>query len=210
MTPLPTYADLAALRNLPSQAIQSAILAPFDEGKTLKRVNAVLANYYDPDFDAETKALARAEFLTALKSFPDWAVQQAFDDWVKSGTRRPAPGEIVILVNRAMKPMADELARRAKEQTELREHKREAERAPVCKETAERIMQTNGFTVKRFGDMKKRPMANTWAEVDAVSDPAAAPPHWTEGKSPDDPQMVALLRARSKNPIMSIGMKKTQ
>jgi len=187
-----------------ASTIQTAIRSPFDHGAALKRVNAVLANYYDPDFDAETKALARAEFLTALKSFPDWAVQQAFDAWVKNGTRRPSPGEIVILASRALKPMADELVRRAKERTERAEYEAEKARAPRCKEMAERIMQTNGFTVKRFNDIKKRPMAKTWAEVDAVSDPQAAPPHWSAGKADDSPEMVALRKARAENPLMNV------
>jgi hypothetical protein len=183
--------------------IQTAILSPFDHGAALKRVNAVLANYYDPDFDAETKALSKAEFLTALKSFPDWAVQQAFDAWVKTGTRRPSPAEIVILVNRALKPLADELARRAKERTERAEYEAEKARAPRCKEMAERIMQANGFTVKRLNDIKKRPMAKTWAEVDAASDPQAAPPHWSAGKADQCPEMVALRKARAENPLMN-------
>jgi hypothetical protein len=70
-------------------------------------------------------------------------------------------------------------------------------------EMAERIMQTNGFTAKRFNDIRKRPMANTWAEVDAVSDPKAAPPHWSAGLSPDDPKMIALREARASNPLMN-------
>ena len=188
-----------------ASTIQTAILSPFDDGATLKRVNAILANYYDPDFDAETKALARGEFLVALGQFPDWAVQQAFDTWVKSATRRPSPGEIVILANRALKPLADELARRAKEQAQQSEHQREQEREPRCKEMAERIMQVNGFTAKRFGDIKKRPMANTWADVDAASDPAAAPLHWSVGKADDSPEMQALRRARAENAIMAKG-----
>jgi hypothetical protein len=186
-----------------ASTIQTAIRSPFDEGATLKRVNAILANYYDPDFDAETKALARGEFLVALKGFPDWAVQRAFDSWVKTATRRPSPGEIAILASRALKPLSDELALRAKERAAQDEYKREAERAPHCKEMAERIMQTNGFTAKRFGDIKKRPMANTWADVDAVSDPAPAPLHWSVGKVDDSPEMAALRAARAANPLMN-------
>lgn len=188
---------------LSANKVEAAIRLPFDHGAALKRVNAVLANYYDPDFDAETKALARAEFLTALKSFPDWAVQQAFDAWVKSGTRRPSPGEIVILVNRALKPLADELARREKMAAEKAEYEAAQARAPRCKEMAERIMQTKGFTPKRINDIRSRPMANTWAEVDAVSDPQAAPLHWSVGKADDSPEMAALRRARAENPLMN-------
>lgn len=207
-TALSTNSPTNSLAAQSVSTVRTAILSPFNEGATLKRVNAVLANYYDPDFDAETKALARGEFLTALESFPDWAVQQAFDTWVKTGTRRPSPGEIVILVGRAMKPLTDELARREKAAAQKAEYEAEQARAPRCKEMAERIMQTNGFTAKRFHDIKKRPMAKTWDEVDAVSYPQAAPPHWSVGKSDDSPEMVALRLARAANPLMTASARK--
>lgn len=201
-----TNSPMASLKAQSASTIQTAILSPFDSGAALKRVNAVLANYYEPDGDAETKAMARNEFVMALRSFPDWAVQQAFDTWVRTGVRRPSPAEIAILAERAVRPLGEELARRAKIRMEKLEAEREADREPACKEAAERIMQGCGFTVKRFNDIQKRPMANTWADVDAASDPSAAPAHWSVGKAHDSPEMVALRAARAANPLMAHSM----
>jgi len=102
--------------------LKAAIHSPHDPGATLKRVNAVLGLYFDPDNDPETKAAMRQEFVVALAAYPDWAVQRAFDAWVKTGQRRPTPGEVVILVGREMKPMTDELARRDRLAADMRDH----------------------------------------------------------------------------------------
>lgn len=72
----------------------------------------MLALYFDPDNDPATRAAVRQEFVIALADYPDWAVQRGFDAWVKTGQRRPTPGEILILVGREVKPFTDELRRR--------------------------------------------------------------------------------------------------
>lgn len=81
-----------------------------------------MALYYDPDLEPETKAAIREEFVRALATYPVWAVHKAFDSWTRSATRRPTPGEIVILVSREMKPLTDEVNRRAKEAAERKDY----------------------------------------------------------------------------------------
>ena len=117
---------MASLREQSASTIQEAIRSPHDSGETLKRVNAVLGQYYDPGFDPETKALVREEFVRALQPYPMWAVHKAFDEWVRSMQRRPSPGEIVILIGRAMKPLTDEIARREKHRLAMEQAKRDA------------------------------------------------------------------------------------
>lgn len=169
---------------------------PHDAGSCLKRVNAVLGLYFDPDFDQETKALVRNEFVRALSNMPDWAVQRAFDVWAKTMQRRPSPGEIVILAEREIKPLTDEIARRraliAPPQTE---------RQPVDAAEAERIMQSNGYTAKRMDDLRKAPMANTWAEAEATAHRPRVP-HWSENADPDGPAMQQLRASRAANPLV--------
>jgi hypothetical protein len=105
--------------------LRIAIRSPNDPGATLKRANTVLALYFDPDNDPATRAAVRKEFVVALSAYPDWAIQKAFDVWVKTGQRRPTPGEIGILVGRELKPIADELSRREREAAEAREARSE-------------------------------------------------------------------------------------
>jgi hypothetical protein len=123
LTQQSTKPQSVSLKDQSNSTIQAAILSPRDEGEVLKRTNAVLALYYDPDLEPETKASIREEFVRALSTYPIWAVHKAFDNWTRSSTRRPTPGEIVILVAREMQPLTDELKRRARDAAEKREYR---------------------------------------------------------------------------------------
>lgn len=138
--------------------LKTAIRSPSDPGATLKRVNTVLSLYFDPDNSPETKAAVRQEFVVALSGVPAWAMQKAFDAWVKTGQRRPTPGEILILAERELKPIGDELARRQR----LEEDRRQAEAAPTDEELAQRraaaasIMQEVGYAMAPRPDGPRR------------------------------------------------------
>lgn len=127
--------------------MRTAIRSPSDPGATLKRTDSVLNLYFQPESTPEAKAAVRKEFVVALGGVPAWAMQKAFDAWVKTGQRRPTPGEILLLAERELKPIADELARRKR----LEEDRREAEAEPSDEELAQRraaaaqIMQDLGF-----------------------------------------------------------------
>jgi hypothetical protein len=152
-------ASIASIKQAPAVELRRAIRSPNDRGATLKRVNTVLALYFDPDNDPAVKAAVRQEFVMALSAYPTWAIQRAFDAWVKTGQRRPTPGEIVILVGRELKPIADELARREREEAE----RREAEATPSDEELARRrehakaIMQNVGYAKADRGTGPARP-----------------------------------------------------
>jgi hypothetical protein len=107
-----------------------------------------LALYYDPDLEPETRAAIREEFVRALSSYPLWAVHKAFDTWTRTATRRPTPGEIVILVAREMTPLTDELNRRNKERVEIATHRPEPtpEEMERRRAFAQDVMRKAGFS----------------------------------------------------------------
>lgn len=157
----------ASLREQSTSTIQAAIHSTKDEGAVLARTNAVLALYYDPDLEPETKAAIREEFVRALASYPIWAVHKAFDAWARSAQRRPTPGEIVILVAREMQPLTDELNRRKKEDAEKRDHRPD----PTPEEMEHRRAYAQGV-MRRYGFAKeerpKGPVRTTVTDEDKV------------------------------------------
>lgn len=168
-------------------------------------MNGVLGLYFDPDFDPQTKAAVREEFVRALSSHPMWAVHRAFDAWARQHTRRPSPGEIVILVQKELQPITNELARRRRAEEERAAEDQAARERRCSPEEAERILAGRGFTPKRFGAVSKRPMAGSVEELEI--DASEAPrPHWTATVAADSPEMQALRAARLANPLMRAGM----
>lgn len=184
-----------SLREQSSSAIQTAIHSPHDEGKTLARVNVVLALYFDPDQDQQVKAAVRAEFVRALREFPYWAVQRAFDTWVKTGTRRPTPGEIVQLAQREIQPLIDELAYRERMQEAEKERNRQSARIDASK--AKSIVESAGFTPERIAALRASPMATTFEEAEAARELPRE--HWSERADPDGPEWKALRAGRAAN-----------
>lgn len=164
--------------------IQTAIRSANDPGKTLRRANEVLALYYEADNDPETRAAIRQGFVIALAEYPDWAVQQAFDQWVKTMPRKPSPAEIVILAARAIKPLTDELDRRAKLQAEAQAEQDRRDRERVTPEAASRILAEAGWTTERLAN------AATGEANRPVQD-------WTKDLPDDDPRMIQLRAARA-------------
>ena len=126
----------------------------------------MLALYYDPDLEPETRAAIREEFVRALSTYPIWAVHKAFDNWTRTATRRPTPGEIVILVSREMQPLTDELSRRAKEASERREYKPEptAQEMAQRREFAQGVMRKLGYA--KDAERPKGPVRETVTDED--------------------------------------------
>ena len=192
---------MASVRDQSSLKLQAAIHGDSDEGETLKRVNAVLGLYFDPDFDAQTKAGVREEFIRALAGKPQWAVQRAFDKWVKTGSRRPTPNEICILVDRELKPIADELARRDAERLEAEVAREAAQKARVTPEAAARIMAEAGMTPDRITAVRKFPCALGMDQAKAMDTPRPLN-DWTKGLADDDPNLFALRRSRAESLVI--------
>ena len=107
-----TRSRTVSVQEQSSYELTTATRSPNDPAETLERVNAVLALYFETGLAPDVKALVREEFIRALEPYPDWAVQRAFDTWARTATRRPTPGDIVILASREVEPFHKELARR--------------------------------------------------------------------------------------------------
>lgn len=160
----------------------------------------MLALFFIPDEDMETKAMVRQEFMIALAAYPDWTVQRAFDAWCRTRPRRPTPGEIVILASNEMKPLADELARRKRAAEEAKAEQARSAAARCPGDVASRLMFEAGFTLKRMSDLRAAPMSRTFEEAEARRDNAPAP-HWTETAS--EAALAQLQAARDANPIIT-------
>lgn len=162
-------------------------------------MNVVLGLYFDPDHDPKVRAAVRAEFVRALREFPDWAVQRAFDGWVKTMQRRPTPGEIAILAQREVKPLVEELDYRKRQAEAAAE--REAAKEVVSAEAASAILHQAGFTPRRFDAMRAAPMATSFSEAEAATE-APSKPHWSERVAADSPEWRTLRAARDANPLV--------
>lgn len=172
MTRQSTKLPVVSLKEQSTSTIQAAILSPRDEGAVLTRTNAVLALYYDPDLEPETKAAIREEFVRALSTYPIWAVHKAFDTWTRTATRRPTPGEIVILVGREMLPLTEELHRRGRERLEQQQYKPEPTEAEMARrrEFAQSTMERLGYakTAKPKGPVRETVTDEDLAEMKAM------------------------------------------
>jgi hypothetical protein len=179
------------------------IRSPHDAGETLVRINQVLATFFDPNLnDDRTRAGVREEFVRALTGKPQWAVHRAFDDWVRTRTRRPSPAEIVILVNQHLEPISRELANRRKA-LELQQEDEQARRERRCtKEQAAALMEAAGFTPRRMAAVSSSPMAVSFAEAEEVVEEREEAPHWTETVEADDERLKQLAESRSNNPLV--------
>jgi len=190
---------VASLRARSDADLTQAIHSPSDDGFTVDRARICLKHYYDPDMSADDRAEMLDGYARALSTYPRWATAKAFDDWEKTATRRPSPGEIVILAGRAVKTLTDELhSRRPPLPPPLPPA---PEPDPISPEVAAEIMAKAGFTPQRILTIQRAPMAATFAEAEermAVPDRA----HWSETAKPDDPAWEQLRRARAENTLI--------
>ena len=151
------------------------------------RASECLALYYDPDTDPQTWAAIRVAFVRALAGVPVWAMHRAFDEWERTMTRRPTPAEIVILAQRKLAPLTDELAARRKAMREATSVSAPLE--PRCSaEAAARIMAQAGFGPGAGRRGADAPAQGPWR-------------HPLEGLAPDHPEALALRAARAASTI---------
>ena len=190
-TNLPT----GSLAAQPLSTLQAAILSRIDAGAILKRTHAVLSLYYDPDLDPQTKAELRQEFVVALQTYPGWAIEQAFDRWIATASRRPSPGEIVILATRAMEPILLAVKNKLREQEPVAPGFQ-----PISDEQKDRanyLLERMGFTAKNAAALKLFPMAKSVADVEnKITEWETRKPHWSETAPPDDPRWEVLRKSR--------------
>lgn len=188
-------------RGRSSSQLQTAIHSPFDPGATLKRVNAVLRCHYDPTMgDQAAMAAVAEEFCQALAGRPQWAIERAFDNWQRSRSRRPTPGDICAEVGVILAPFTAELARRRKLAEAQAEFEEASTRDKPTAEMAQVICDRAGFTPQRVAEVTARPMASP-AELAACADSPDRPTRYADRRDPDD---VRISRLR--NPVMRESM----
>jgi hypothetical protein len=201
LTPPTGNTPAVSLRDRSNADLTQAILSAGDEAYVLDRARVVLKLYYDPAMDDMDRADMLEEFRKALSHLPKWAVSKGFDEWARTMSRRPSPGEIGILAGRFLKSMTDELACRAKEASYPTAETPPRERSFDEKARTEVMLQKAGFTPKRMQALHARPMARTHDELFAERTDERL--HWTETVAPDSPEMEQLRRARAANPLMN-------
>lgn len=173
--------------------------------RLMVRISACLAAYFDPDNDPEVKLMVRKQYAQALSPYPSWAVARAFDEWAKSGTRRPSPADLVILVERNIAPYFAELSRREALAQQERDEREAANRRRATPEQREAILREFGMTDDRMQAVKRFPKAATMDEAVAMQAEQAEAParHWSDTAAPDGPEWAALRAARAQNPLMN-------
>lgn len=193
------------MREKSTSDLTAAIRSPEDkrqiDAMILDRANTVINLGYVPDWTPKERAAALDEFRKALRRFPQWAVERAFDEWVRTNPRRPSPAEIAILVQRQVRPVTDELARRRKAEQEQAEEERSRKASRPSAADAQEILNRAGFTPKRVEAIQK---SRTPLSLEAVDDPPEPerPRHWTQDADPEGPEMQELRRARDENPLV--------
>ncbi|WP_423290086.1 hypothetical protein [Neotabrizicola sp. VNH66] len=120
-------------------------------------------------------------------------------------TRRPSPGEIVILAEREIKPIGDELARRRRDHERQEEERAQAAFCRVTPEAAAEICARAGFTPQRIEAMRQAPMAGSFAEAEQRQTETDFR-HWTETADPDGPEWQALRASRASNPLVQAAL----
>ena len=138
-----------------TQAIRS--LVPDEQAavdrRIIQRANTAINVGFVPDWSPQERLEVIDEYRKALRGYPLWAVDQAFDSAPREISRRPTPGEVFILCKRAVKPITDEIARRERDATARADAERAANAARCPKEAAAEIMERYGFAKpKRMTD----------------------------------------------------------
>lgn len=170
----------------------------------IKRVNVLLAAYWQAEETPETRAGVRALFAKALADYPAWACARALDKWASTMHRRPTPAELVILAERELQPFNAELTRRERRAKEEQEEAERSRRDLVTPEAAARILAEFGMDDARRAAVKRFPQARSIEEAQQQAQEALeAGSHWSDRADPDGPEWRALRAARAKNPLMN-------
>lgn len=178
---------------------------PLTSEQLLKRITVCLAAYFDPDQDPEVRAGVRKLYAKALGDIPSFALLKAFATWERTGSRRPSPAEIRTLAERELKPLGDELARRAQIETDQAAEEAERKRNRVTPEAAARIMQEAGFTEGRIAAIRRFPLSKSQSEAVQKMDDFEAPgEHWSDKADPDGPEWAALRASRAASGLLAV------
>lgn len=80
----------------------------------LNRLPGVLASFFVMKEDNKATIGRHLEFIGVLSVYPIWAIAAAFDDWLATESKRPAPADIAKLARTHMVPINAEISRRTR------------------------------------------------------------------------------------------------
>lgn len=107
----------------------------------------LLSHYYQPDTDPAVVRMMAADWWDVLGAFQRQAVEQACREWLRDGTRRPAPADIRALVGKQL----------ARQHVSLPPPP-EPERERCSPERAAEILREAGFSEVRLQSLMSRRM----------------------------------------------------
>ena len=135
-------------------ATVAALSEPANPAWCMARVAALLSPYYDKDTPQAVREMEAEDWLEALASYPQWALERAVRWWKSDANadrrKRPLEGDIAARCKIEMRGIgAIPQIMEMKAQGRWRATQAEPERQRVSKEDAARIMAEAGF--KRMG-----------------------------------------------------------
>lgn len=148
----------ASVRDRSNSELVKAILSPNGddlgrvEAYIVERTNTAINIGFVPDWSPAERLAVIDEYRKALRCYPFWVVERAFDSATREIRRRPSPGELITLSERAKKPVVNEIKRRQREREAQEEAERQRNEERVSPEAAAEIMATSGFAVRRMTD----------------------------------------------------------
>lgn len=77
-------------------------LAPADAEWTKGAISTLLTHYYVGNLPEHVHAAISSDWLEDLGKYPDWAISQARKEWRQNNKRKPTPGHMVELCNKAV------------------------------------------------------------------------------------------------------------
>lgn len=178
----------------------------------------LLSHYFQPDGDPMVASMAAEDWVDILAPFPQRAISEACRAYMRDEpTRRPTPGAIRGLAAKVLEtefkraeaaralPPPDRLrlvTPTEQETAEARFQRRIAEEraAAARREAAQRVLDSAGFTARRFQAFQTKRMAMTHADLDrltAATKPENIPAPEEIAARPYPPGALEAVRARA-------------
>lgn len=99
---LPVITEEIKLAAKAGQIFVEERLAPADSEWTRGAISTLLTHYYVSNLPEHAHQAISSDWLEDLGEYPDWAISQARKEWRQNNKRKPTPGHIVELCNKAI------------------------------------------------------------------------------------------------------------
>ena len=99
---LPVITEETKIAAKQALAVISENLTPANPEGTKAAIFALLQHYYVSDLPPQVHQAIATDWIHCLADYPAWSIEQARIDWMKNNRRKPTPGEIVNLCDKAI------------------------------------------------------------------------------------------------------------